>query len=247
MMLHLLTQSAVVLLFCGSIAKAETVCQEYGMNDLGSCDGCTGQLFISQDCNTGFYCANDLPNDQEDKDGCVLSCPSGQIILPDFVDNTWQCVEDDPTVANCFGGYHLRCPADALIGPLTADLCRCDNELLVSSNCRHGMFCTKSQAAGAFFKECPEGQVIDVDIRTWNWGCLEDVGQCPGLGGYELGCNDDSDIEVPLICSTYDMNPDCECEGQLFINEDCTEGFICTENIPQVQLDVRRMQSPDFF
>ena len=231
---------SITLLALAGLSSAQTTCDNtyvsYGNNTIGECDGCTGQLWIAQDCQSAFYCANDLPDDESMNDGCAISCPDGQIVLPNFVDNTWQCVDDDPMVANCYGAYHLRCPAQALLGPFDKDQCACDHELLVSSDCRYGMFCDKSQAVGAFFRDCGEDQIIDFDIRTWNWGCADDVGQCPGLGGYEIGCNPDSDIEVPLICTEYGINTlgECgECDGQVFINEDCTQGFICTSNIPE--------------
>ena len=60
----------------------------------------------------------------------------------------------------------------------------------------------------------------------FRWECVSDDGQCPGLGGFKLGCPE----EVPTNPeSSTQVNPygTCECDGQFFSNDDCTAGIFC--------------------
>ena len=61
------------------------------------------------------------------------------------------------------------------------------------------------------------------------WSCVPDDGQCPGLGGFRLGCPE----EVPSNpLPVEETNPlgTCGCGGQFFGNDDCSEGFFCSED-----------------
>jgi hypothetical protein len=59
--------------------------------------------------------------------------------------------------------------------------------------------------------------------------CIPDNGQCPGLGGYTLGCPDESVVPTETPISDDVVNPlgTCKCEGQFFSGSDCTEAFWC--------------------
>ncbi len=59
--------------------------------------------------------------------------------------------------------------------------------------------------------------------------CQEDVGQCPDMGGFRLGCKADADPDASEPLCHYSDNDlgTCECEGQFFLNADCTQGFYC--------------------
>ena len=79
---------------------------------------------------------------------------------------------------------------------------------------------------------CGEDNVISIDIRSWNWGCTSDEGQCPGLGGFLLGCGAGSPTPpTEPSCDSTRLNPFegtvCECADQFFINDDCSAGFLC--------------------
>ena len=82
---------------------------------------------------------------------------------------------------------------------------------------------------------CGEDKVISIDIRSWNWGCTSDEGQCPGLGGFKVGCSGGNMVPPPVFnCDTEVIaNPfgECECPGQLFTNDQCDELFYCYNSV----------------
>lgn len=64
----------------------------------------------------------------------------------------------------------------------------------------------------------------------FRWECVPDDGQCPGLGGFKLGCPE----EVPMNPEpTAQVNPygTCECDDQFFSNDDCTAGIFCDSSL----------------
>jgi len=50
--------------------------------EMGDCT-CENRLFISKDCKTGFLCESNVIDGFEN-DGCLISCPEGQIAKPDY-------------------------------------------------------------------------------------------------------------------------------------------------------------------
>ena len=88
-----------------------------------------------------------------------------------------------------------------------------------SPECREAFFCyDRFQPDGGLRKVCPEGEVIEIEIRYFTWGCVPDVGQCNGnFGGYSFGCVNGTLPEVPEEpCGEYTDNTlgTCECNGQ---------------------------------
>ena len=133
----------------------------------------------------------------------------------------------------CPGKFYINCPEDDIGDDFKSDMCDCDGELLISADCRHGFYCYENTANGGWNLTCPEGEIIKVNIRTYNWGCREDDGQCPGLGGFKVGCEDGAPpVRPPDLNCTFTKNPlgDCgDCSNQIFVSEDCKESFYCTE------------------
>lgn len=66
------------------------------------------------------------------------------------------------------------------------------------------------------------------------WSCVVDDGQCPGLGGFKLGCPEEVPTN-PIPTETTNTYGTCECAGQFFSNDDCSEGFFCSESEEEVE------------
>ena len=88
---------------------------DYNKNPIGQCQ-CQGQYMMNEDCSTAFYCSLEIP-DPAIFDGCILSCPEGQIISQNFFNETWECVDDDDS---CLGTFHLNCPDNPVLPDLGA-------------------------------------------------------------------------------------------------------------------------------
>ena len=200
------------------------------LNPFGEC-GCEGQFFISDDCLSGFYCTNDI-NDPLIFDGCYRECEEGQILLPDFANNEWSCVSEDTT--RCRGQFNINCPEDDIGHDFDSSICECNGQMWVDHDCRTGFYCWDRLANGGSNIQCSEGQVIQSDFESFQFRCVEDVGQCPGLGGFKYGCSAGA-IDPPQIECEYGPNPfvavGCECEGQIFIGNQCTEAFYCSQYV----------------
>lgn len=78
-------------------------CDVYSNNLLGDCDGCEGQIFVSEDCTESFYCTSDTPDSSSE--GCHLQCPEGQRVHVDLIKDEWECVERDPNPQFICPGY----------------------------------------------------------------------------------------------------------------------------------------------
>ena len=60
-------------------------------NPLGSCS-CHQQLFISEDCSQGFLCRDDVHQEDERNDGCLIVCNPGWALVADpRNDGHWFC------------------------------------------------------------------------------------------------------------------------------------------------------------
>jgi len=69
---------------------------------------------------------------------------------------------------------------------------------------------------------CEEDEILIADPREKTWYCLPNVGpmpmKCPGGFKTECGCSG-SDDECPI--------GECDCDGQLRVNNDCTYAKVC--------------------
>lgn len=212
---------------CDNSEFEQTNCTN-AYNPFGTC-GCEGQYFINDECNEGFLCTSNI-DDPILFEGCLRTCPDGQKLLPDFVRGEWTCVPGESY--NCPGAFNLNCPEDS-IPEFDSSLCECDRQLFVSDDCKTGFFCFGSLANGGVDIKCGDGEVIDADFVNYQFACKPDEGHCPGLGGFQLGCNSNS-IPPPDLGCEFTTNPfqdQCECEGQIFIGNDCTEAFYCSQYI----------------
>lgn len=148
--------------------------------------GCANQLWISDDCQQGFVCSGN------GNDGCLINCPEGEHVLPDFDRATWRCEKDDSSVSSCPGATHILCKdaADA-VDPATyaPEICECEYQVHVNPTCDNVYYCFGAGAEGLNL-QCDPGKVVEFDIRSWNLGCKDDSGQCPGpdFGGFRVGC-----------------------------------------------------------
>ena len=60
-------------------------------NPLGSCS-CDQQLFINEDCSQGFLCRDDVHEEDERTDGCLIVCNQGWHLVADpRNDGHWFC------------------------------------------------------------------------------------------------------------------------------------------------------------
>ncbi len=218
-------------------------------NPLGECYGCDLQVFENDDCTQGFVCHEDWS-----EDGCLYECPQGYKLVPDFGEEgteiTWSCVEEEGHI--CPGAFKTFCPEedDAVpangVNPNDAPYrCDCDGQLFVSPDCKHADRCSAIGEDTFVFRnaaDCTGDETILIDHLTWETECSVDVDNCPGQGGFTLGaiqCG--PNIPVDPICS-YTEKPfaegtPCSCDGQVFINSDCTMAFECQLNVPDVAPD----------
>ena len=206
---------------------------EYSVNPFGSCD-CDEQLFISDDCKEGFFCQTNIP-DPFLYDGCIQKCFDNQILIPDFVSHQWRCVDEDLEDIYCPGKFNLRCPDNDIGHNLTSSMCECNGQLFVSSDCRESFHCISWLPGGGKHEVCPEGMIVDFDPVALEWACSSNTDNCPGLGGFQIGCQGGG-IPSPAPECVFDDNPfgTCDgCEGQMFISEDCSESFYCTNAAPE--------------
>ena len=68
--------------------------------------------------------------------------------------------------------------------------------------------------------ECETDEVISIDIRNWNYGCVpERDGNCPGKGGVVVGCLTDEPPIPPQQNCVFEVNPfndgECGCDNQV--------------------------------
>ena len=213
-------------------------------NPLGTCDSCEGQVFLNNDCSQAYECA-------ATGDGCTITCPEGYKLAPDFgangLDVTWRCIEAFDHI--CAGAFKIYCPGEpdeVPAGGITqadSSRCECDGQLYVSPDCKHADICRDLGENNFVVRndnDCEDDETIQFDYLTWETTCADNVDNCPGQGGFSLGCQDNSPtIPVDPQC-TYTDKPfttfePCECDNQVFINEDCTQAFLCLDILPEGQ------------
>ncbi|TRY74637.1 hypothetical protein TCAL_15615, partial [Tigriopus californicus] len=206
----------------------------YSQNHLGNCS-CDGQLFLGDNCDEGFFCSTNIP-DPYLFDGCRKSCLSGQILVPDIPNRDWSCKDLSETNFRCSGEFNLECPSNSIDGGLTSEDCNCSSEIIVSADCRELLHCSSKFNNGSKTVKCDEGTIVEIDLETHSYGCTENIGKCPGMGGFRLGCRGEDLPEPPELKCEFSKNPlgQCGgCEGQIFVNENCTEAFYCSFWTPE--------------
>jgi len=117
----------------------------------------------------------------------------------------------------------------------TLGSCECPGQLFVAEECHKGFYClSEEQFPGYDGCEimCAEDQVLIVDPRNGGgWSC-QDIsenqavlgGICPGKFNTECGCD-------PTAPSSPSCEiGECECEGQLWVSQDCKKARYCDSN-----------------
>jgi len=113
--------------------------------------------------------------------------------------------------------------------------CECGEQLFVSNDCLKAFYCMDDDALEQIGENpeqvdgcelvCEDDEILIADPRQKTWYCLKKIGPmpllCPGGFKTECGCSG-TDEECPI--------GDCECDGQLRVNNDCTHAKICKEN-----------------
>lgn len=203
------------------------------INPFGEC-GCNDQFFLSADCTEGFLCTDNVP-DSTTQNGCKRTCLAGQVLIPDFADNSWTCMDVDFSDFTCPGEFNLFCPDNDVGGDFDSALCDCDGQIIVSADCKESFYCMDRFPQGGAALNCEEdGQIVEVDFEDFSWTCTNNVEKCPGLGGFKLGC-DSGNLEPPeFFCQQGDerltehpFGGRCACDGQLWVSEGCKEGYWC--------------------
>ena len=200
----------------------------------GSCDGCPNQVLVNSYCTEGFICnPDDYPGGEE---GCLLTCPSRYRIVPNFSGNqlNWTCIEEHDQF--CPGEFKMYCESDP-VEAIDPSSCRCDGEVLVSGDCQTGEICV---ARGDTFEvrtsiNCGGDEHISLNFAQGpsSMECVENNDNCPGGGGFRLGCGPGAPIptyqdECEIVTNPLGI---CSCNYQAFVNRDCTAGFQCLDEV----------------
>merc|ERR1712241_1112340 len=156
-------------------------------NPLGECCG-NRQLWINDGCTTGFLCDDSYG---DDVDGCLIECAEGYFLLADPRNGgSWQCIKDTVQPI-CPGKFNTECACDDPDNCPIGD-CECDGQLRINHDCTESKYCF---ANGTFeHKQCPEGEIVFVNLVTHDWMCAKDDGRCPGA--FQVGCDPDPDYST---------------------------------------------------
>jgi len=119
----------------------------------------------------------------------------------------------------------------------TMGSCDCDDQIYVSNDCRRVFFCQENLiSTNGCEVECPEGQIsIPNPKNGTDWYCIDQVTanndtiQCPGGWNTFCGCRGE-DEECPLA--------ECECDGQLSVNNNCTHARRCDSSLSEGYEDI---------
>ena len=95
-------------------------------------------------------------------------CRENQILIPNFEDHSWDCVDNAGGARKCPGATRVQCPADPVVPEaeecyLDCELGGADGQLLVAQDCSTAFLCSSRWAGGGRDYECPEGTIIHVD------------------------------------------------------------------------------------
>jgi hypothetical protein len=103
--------------------------------------------------------------------------------------------------------------------------------LTMRADCREVFICYSLLINGGKHLTCDEGYIIDIDLFDLRMTCIPDNGQCPGLGGYTLGCPEAVPTQTPVTNDEVNPLGTCKCEGQFFSSSDCTQAFWCGADV----------------
>jgi len=154
------------------------------------------------------------------------------VLIIDPSRGDWNCV---PKIVNatildnvCPGKFNTECGCDE--GPEACPIgeCECEGQLRVSDDCHKARYCNSTDLTQHVDKECPEGEIVFVNMVDHTWECKADDNRCPGA--FHVGCQDDTPDRPFTLCS-YAKNDlgTCECPGQVFIGDECHKGFVCMD------------------
>ncbi len=77
------------------------------------------------------------------------------------------------------------------------------NSLFFPINLRSAFVCSSSVPSGGYTLECAEGQLVQVDLATWRWGCADEgEATCPGKSS---PCHISCLLRQP--CAEYNRTP----------------------------------------
>ena len=152
--------------------------------------------------------------------------------MVDVATGEWRCEEGIP----CLGEFMLRCPDDPVPHGLNASVCHCEAELWMTPDCQEAFYCDEREPDGGVSKTCEDGTIIDINYQEYKFRCTDEVEKCPDqMGGFNLGCRPGNPPPKPpvLPCEANATNliGECMCDGQIHINEDCSESFYCRSDI----------------
>ena len=163
----------------------------------------------------------------------MKSCLNNQVLVPDFDTNTMVCIDVDVADFKCPGAFNLYCKDNDIGTDFDSSMCDCDGQLMVSADCKESFYCYSRLSGGGASIKCDGfGQIVDLDFVNMRWSCSDNTNNCPSnMGGFQLGC-ENSQLPAPLPKCELTTNPNpngmCDCDGQVWVNEDCSQGFYCS-------------------
>ncbi|XP_023325961.1 uncharacterized protein LOC111699505 [Eurytemora carolleeae] len=211
----------------------------------GECD-CPQQYFVSADCKTARTCNDRFINNN-------ITCTDNTIVDINLSLNTslsLKCIEDDGRCLN--RAFNFGCSAATTTTTTstttttmstttksstvlcsyannTLGTCECGKQLFINKDCTEGFYCMESGfpegvKADGCIKSCRPDEILIVDVGKYDWECVP-KSFSPGLnricpGEFHVECPGNGDIG------------ECECDGQLWINDDCRKGFYCSSKMP---------------
>ena len=126
-------------LFCPS----EDIGEDF---DESMCE-CDGQLMVSSDCKSSFYCLDRLPGG-----GAPLHCDKDdEIVDVNFETFDYTCSKNAENCPKNMGGFKFGCEGSNIpIAPPTCNFttentigeCRCQGQIMVSDDCSKSFYCT---------------------------------------------------------------------------------------------------------
>jgi hypothetical protein len=195
----------------------------------GTC-GCNGQFFVNDDCTESFYCSIWAG---DEGDGCHLDCEESEVVDLDVTTGTWGC-KTRPTDYVCPGKLSMDCPRGS---DVLEPECGCAREFWMNQDCTEGFTCSapkdpESDVSVGTPLGCDSGKRISI-----NWAdpiqseCVDESAAPACPGAMHFGCFENPGTDVPCAESGNSLGQCDGCNGQLFINDDCSAGFWCTDSI----------------
>ena len=128
----------------------------------------------------------------------------------------------------CYGAvYGVGCPVPLCeYSKNHLGECGCDDQLFISKDCTDGFWCSTNIPDPFMFdgcrKKCLDDEILVPNVNDHSWECVHindpNAQWCPGA--FNLECPNTG------FGNNFTFH-DCDCDGQIFVNEDCTQGFYC--------------------